>query len=175
MTKDEVYSRFYKYCKPIISREASFFIKSNEDREELEQNAFLRVCKKLHLYKKYPNVNFRSWVKRLTKNMCLRYLETKKSKLYLEDLVYKQPMVNSVEDEIIETEKHSELMSLFGDLDDKRYKIMSLKYISLLKNEEIANILDIPLGTVKSTIHRILKKLQNNPNLCQQYKNCLHG
>ena len=47
-----------------------------------------------------------------------------------------------------------------NSIDDIYKEVIVLKYISGYTQEEIADILDIPIGTVKSRIYRGLKELR---------------
>lgn len=171
MTKNEAYTKFYNYCKPIIYKEVSYLIKNTFDAEELTNDAFLRVCKKLHLYKRVENINFRSWIRRLSRNICLRFLERKRAMYYLDDYNHNIVDIDSMEDKIVTKELKTLIKSTLTNLNDKRQKIMSLRFISDLKLHEIAKVLDIPEGTVKCVIHRSLKQIiSNNPKVCQQLK-----
>lgn len=49
-----------------------------------------------------------------------------------------------------------------ADLPDKQRAIILLVYYEDLPQNEIASILDIPIGTVKSRLHTAMNTLKNN-------------
>lgn len=168
MTKQQAYTKFYNYCIPVITKEASFYIRNTMDLEELVNDAFMRTCKKLHLYKPCTNASFKNWLRCLTRNMCLRYLERKKQLLYIDDLFNVEPTTKSVEELFIRKEIYKVFKADLKNYSDIKQKIMLLKFDAQLKTSEISRILNIPEGTIKSTIHRIIKKLISKyPKLCQ--------
>lgn len=163
---EKKYEQLYNYCKPIIDREVRFFIKNKQDGEELANNAFLRICKKLHLYQRHTH--FIGWVRILTRNICLRALERKR---YFDDIdkIHNHPATESVEYDYIRSETLKMIQDTIEYLPKDRIKLMQLKYKNHLPNAAIGRILGIPEGTVKSRINRTFKKIKKlNPNLlCQ--------
>ncbi|MNI17214.1 ECF RNA polymerase sigma factor SigW [compost metagenome] len=51
-------------------------------------------------------------------------------------------------------------MELLVELPEKTRIVLTLKYVNDLKNPEIAEILDIPEGTVKSRVHSGLNQMK---------------
>jgi RNA polymerase sigma-70 factor (ECF subfamily) len=65
-----------------------------------------------------------------------------------------------VEENYEAKELQSELNRLLGCLPEKIRCVIVLKYLHQLKNEEVAAILQIPLGTVKSRCSKGLRLLR---------------
>jgi len=62
--------------------------------------------------------------------------------------------------------RYIELVEKILKLPEKRRKIMSLYYVEGYSQKELVEILNIPLGTVKSSLKRESKKLQNEVFQC---------
>ena len=56
------------------------------------------------------------------------------------------------------------LKELVDGMSDKHRIVLILRYFNDLTNNEIADILDIPVGTVKSRIHNALAILRRKMN-----------
>jgi RNA polymerase sigma-70 factor (ECF subfamily) len=64
-------------------------------------------------------------------------------------------------EEVVEHKEYTEQLSrMLAKLPEKTRIVLTLKYGNELKNNEIAEILNVPLGTVKSRIHSGLKQMK---------------
>src|SRR5690606_9930455 len=81
------------------------------------------------------------------------------------------------DDELIEAlpaaEEHTSAAHAPGDeidralagLSAERREVLTLRFVDDLSLEEIAQVLGIPLGTVKSRLHLAIKSLRNDPTI----------
>jgi len=115
------------------------------------------------LYKSFQNIKnlknnefFKSWIIRILINECNNIYTYKNKVIPME----KDSMKISEEKGYKEFEK-IEVVSLLEKMDDTYRDVINLRYNHDLKLEEIAEVLNIPVGTVKSRLnrgHAILKK-----------------
>ena len=56
-----------------------------------------------------------------------------------------------------------DLQTVLANLPDAQREVLVLRFVDGLSLEDIANALDIPLGTVKTRIHHAIKKLREDP------------
>lgn len=54
---------------------------------------------------------------------------------------------------------------LLAGLPDERREVLLLRFVDELSLQEIAEALDIPLGTVKSRLHLAIRQLRDNPDI----------
>lgn len=139
--------------------------------EDMLQDVMLKVYRNLHTYN--PRYSFNGWIYTIARNHCFNQL--KKRKLPVQD------PVNSSENIVIHTDKlnpekemiHKELNKkineIIGAMPYEHCQIAFLRFFEGLKCREIAQILKIPSGTVKSRLHYIRKVLQKK--LEQFYEN----
>ena len=119
---------FYKTAKAIL--------KNEEDVEDALQDALEMAYKNIE--KLNEERYFKTWMTRIIINKCYDILR-KKSKV----IPFKSNFSEKVE------------MQMILDKLDKDFKeIVILYYYNNFKQDEIARILDIPKGTVKSRLHR---------------------
>jgi RNA polymerase sigma-70 factor, ECF subfamily len=62
-----------------------------------------------------------------------------------------------------------ELREVLGDLDLRLRQVLLMRYVDDLSLDEIAQVLGIPLGTVKSRLHHAHQKVRASPRLCRYF------
>lgn len=133
-------------------------MKNKADAEDICQEVFVKVI----LADKSKVKNMKSWILRIASNECYTVLRRRKTGLLKEFrnyLLSHSDSVHSVENQFSERETKEELQSLYSRLPDKIRMVIVLRYINDLTVPEIAKILDIPEGTVKSRLSRGIKML----------------
>lgn len=131
------------------------FTGKSEVAEELTQDIFIKVYKNLYILKKHPN--FKWWLIKTAKNQCIDYYRRNKKekgnidfKKVSNFLIFKKDS----EREILFSEKVKILHKGILKLPVSLRTLIILRDIQELSYEEIAKMLKIPLGTVKSKLNR---------------------
>jgi len=75
----------------------------------------------------------------------------------------------SIEEELIIKDEYAKMLEAIRDMDDKHRTIIILRYFNDLSYKEIADILSIPLGTVRSRIYTALTLIKEKSKI--SYKN----
>ena len=139
-----------------------------EDASDLAQDAFVRAWQGLRFYK--FEASFATWLYRLTTNVCIDFLRRKKRRptvsLTVEDdgepqeleLPSQEPVP---EDQLLEKERRRQLAAAMEQLDEEGRTILILRVVEELSYEQIAEVLDIKVGTVKSRLARARLRLKN--------------
>jgi len=119
--------------------------------------------KNLHMYT--PDYTFSTWLYTVARNNCIDYLRKHKiptisiDKMMLDedgkrntfDLKSKDPNPEKV---MIKKQRIAILRQIVDQLKPKYRDLVKLRYFKELSYEEIAELLEIPLGTVKAQLHR---------------------
>lgn len=132
------------------------------DAEEMTQEVFLRVYANL---KKYDfRHKFSTWIFRIATNCCIDRLRKKKADRSLDvpldgeedgDMYTVVPSRDALPDErIVAREKRLELQAAIERLPSAYRAVIVLKYMEDLSLQEIADILSVPVSTVKIRLHR---------------------
>lgn len=137
---------------------------NREDAQDCLQEAMLRVYRSIGGFK--GQSSFSTWLYRITMNTCLDELRRKKNKQSASlDSLLEQGWLPA--DESATPEKHAlrselkrELQSAIHDLPEDMRSAVVLRDVQGFAYDEIAQMLDVNVGTVKSRISRAREKLR---------------
>lgn len=142
---------------------------NREEAQDAAQEAFIRAYVNIHSYD--TSKKFSTWLYRIATNLCIDRIRKKKPDYYLDAEVagtdglnmYSQIAADQVlpEEELEQVELQEFIQSEILKLPEKYRTVIVLKYIDELSLKEISDILDLPLGTVKTRIHRGREALRN--------------
>lgn len=157
--------KLYQVCYRMLS--------NKQEAEDIAQEAFVRAYMNLHTFDQKRK--FSTWLYRIATNLCIDRIRKKKPDYYLDAEVagtegldlYSQVAAEDQlpEETLVQMELQERIQYEIGRLPDKYRSVIVLKYIEELSLQEISDILDMPLGTVKTRIHRgreALRKQLNN-------------
>jgi RNA polymerase sigma-70 factor, ECF subfamily len=125
---------------------------NDEEARDVAQDVLLRLHRGLG---HYEEGNFEGWLYRTTVNVFRDRL--RKTKRRREDVTAEPPHAvapESVEQEVTRTELREVVQRAISSLPPDYREVIVLRDIEGRSYEEIAEILDIPSGTVRSRIHR---------------------
>lgn len=132
------------------------------DSNDLLQESFIKAY--LNLNKYNSNYTFLQWLFTIARNTFIDHVRRKavKESLLLFDSQLIVDMVGDNPEELLATlERQRTLESNIGELDENSKSIIELRYYKGLSYEEISAELDIPLGTVKTRLHRAKERLSS--------------
>jgi RNA polymerase sigma-70 factor (ECF subfamily) len=136
-----------------------FLITKNYDQSsDITQDVFVKAFRSIESYRGEGTV--KTWLLAIARNTAYSYLRSaffRKVTLY--DVVYSNASVVSAEKEFFDKSFLNEVWSAVMDLPRHYREIIVLDAHFEMSLEEIANILNVPKGTVKSRIHRARKIL----------------
>ncbi len=147
---------------------------NKEDANDMTQEALIKVFKSIKHFR--FDSSFSTWLYRIVTNSCIDMIrKNSKIKTYsvdntieTEEGSYQKEMVDNKElpDEVLERkEKREAVHKAIGKLPDKYRIIIILRDIRDLSYDEISEVTELPLGTVKSRISRArntLKEILSN-------------
>ena len=141
--------------------------------EDLVQEAFVRTFQ--HRARYLQNTRFSTWIWQITLNLCRDELRKRKRRPVVSldekfgnsldgeemtpDFPSKEP---SPCDQMTAKETHSSVRSALSLLPDIYKEVVVLRHFHDLKFAEIASVLDIPEGTVKSRMSEALSRLHRS-------------
>ncbi|MEE9275132.1 MAG: RNA polymerase sigma factor [bacterium] len=146
-------SRIFGYVRRLV--------RDRDLAEEIFQEVFL------HLFRQAPGFDptrsFRAWFFRLAHNRAMDILRRRRGKGRFEDVEEDSAawgVEPSAEDRALEAASARRLERLLGSLGEDQRAVVLLKFVEGLTYEEIAGVLDCPVGTAKSRAHHALRRLR---------------
>jgi RNA polymerase sigma-70 factor, ECF subfamily len=171
----DAFSRLFEDHKNLVYKTAFLMLGSEADAEEALQEVFIRVYKSLASYDPQKGA-FSTWLHRITINYCLGH--RRKHRPSFQSLEAETREMAGEPDEAnpaIVAEKKV-VREMVEQLDGKHRAVLVLRFYSGLPYAEIASVLEIPLGTVKSRIVHALKTLRQKLSDPGNMENgALHG
>ena len=141
---------------------------NREDAEEAVQDIFIKVYRSLPGFRGESGIQ--TWLYRITVNTCLSRLRKRKvEQIYPEEEVdNRSPTWDTLvsetdtpEHQLIEKDMKDQIFGALKMLPMEDSEILVLFHVDELKYDEIATVLDIPLGTVCARLYRARKKLKS--------------
>ena len=125
--------------------------------EDIAQDTFIRVWERLSSYR--PGGNFRAWLARIAANMTIDALRRRKPVVDIADLslAARDPEPESV---ALSSERAAAVRAALMRLPTQSRTVLVLREYQALSYREIADALDIPLGTVKSRLSDARQRLR---------------
>ncbi len=155
---NEYRDRMFLFCRKVS--------KDNMGAEDLAQEVFIRTWKGLAKFR--GDSSLTTWIYRIAWNVCATHLN-KKGKTPLmasyaensDDEVGVFDVHLGEDDHLVSNfEDRQFLEVLFERLPASQKMVLSLYYLQGQTYDEIASIANLPLGTVKATLHRAKAKLR---------------
>jgi RNA polymerase sigma-70 factor (ECF subfamily) len=133
-----------------------------EEAEDVVQETFLRVYSNLHRFDE--NQKFSTWIYRIGTNLCIDRLRRRKQTYSLDAEVSESEGADwysmlpsderTPEGELILSETQEQVRKAIDALPEKYKSAVILRYLHDMSLQEISEILNIPVTTVKTRVHR---------------------
>ena len=129
--------------------------------EELAQDAFVKAFSALRSFD--PSYKFSNWILRIAHNTAIDYLRRARPDMVSFDAGASghglaDALIDDRErsplDRAVQRGLREDLEAALGQLRPEYRRLVIMRYLEDLSYEEIADILGLPLGTVKSHLHR---------------------
>lgn len=161
-----------RYERPIFAL-VYRMVRDRSLAEDLAQEAFIRAFNAIHTYN--PRYKFSSWIFKIANNHTIDHLRKRRLDTVSIDgsphaattheTTQTRIVVESDDETPEEFVEHRELGSLIeqaiGELRPEYRSVVLLRHVEGYSYDEIADILDLPLGTVKTYLHRARGELKS--------------
>ncbi len=144
-------------CQGRVYSVAWHYMRDPEEARDMAQEIFIRVYRKLDTF--HGGETFLPWLMKLARNACLDRLREKAARPPLSDIPIEEgpQLRDEGPDPEASTEASARRRLLYRALErmsEKGREMILLKEIQGLKLEEISEMLEVPIGTVKSRSNR---------------------
>ena len=164
---EKAFARLLSRYKDTIYFMLLKMLNNRSDAEDLTLEAFGKAFKNLHQYS--PTYAFSTWLFKIASNNCIDFLRKKKGIMISLENDNEQIEINETsrikskdlnpEERLIRKQKAILLHKVVRRLKPHYQTLVELRYFKELSYEEIANELNLPLGTVKAQLFRARQML----------------
>ena len=147
----------YSDHKEMVWKLVSRYVSEKTDREDLFQEVFLNIYKALKKFRGDSALG--TWIYRITVNASINRLRKQRRYKKLQDVLKGFRIAECVEERASEISDGS-LLKPLERLNPQQRMILLLSDVEEKELAEIAGMLNIPIGTVKSNLHRAREIIQ---------------
>lgn len=145
-------------------------VNNKDDADDLTIEAFGKAFKRLSQYT--PNYAFSTWLFKIASNNCIDFIRRKKMVTFSIDRTFENDEGGEMnmdlkasglnpEENIIKKQKSKHMHEIVDKLKPRYRVLVEMRYFEELSYEEIAEKLELPLGTVKAQLFRAREFLAN--------------
>ena len=152
---EELVRRYEKRVYAVALRSSG----SPEDAADITQEVFLRAWRSIESFR--GDSGFSTWLFRITMNLCVDFARHKHAQPQMQPLVGEDDAERPIRDTAPAPEEHldnselgRELAAALDEVSEEHRRIVLLRDVSGMSYTEIAEILEISEGTVKSRLSR---------------------
>ncbi len=134
-------------------------VHQQESAEDIAQEAFLKAFEKIHQYN--PEYAFSTWLYKIADNLAYRQSKRLKHQLNIDDyqdmVPDGKPTAAVLADQSI---NKAVVQSAIGALPKDYQRVITMYYWDELDYETIAGIMERPIGTIRTWLHRAKEQLR---------------
>lgn len=166
----KAYDELTLLYKDVVFKIINRMVRNKQEAEDLTQEAFIKAYNSITSFNE--EYAFSTWLFKIATNNCIDFFRKRKLRTHSMDetIRYKDDEIQQeyadpepdVEYEIIAGEKSRMIRRAIDELPDKYRTVIQLRHQDEKSYEEIAEILDLPLGTVKARIFRAREMLNKS-------------
>ncbi len=140
---------------------AYYYLRNQQEAEDVTQETFIKVYRMLKTFNADGSA-FQPWLLTIAKNSCvdrLRRLKTRQQYEAYPPEVETEDEAGGPADRVNEDQRRDLIYRAMDQVESEYREVLFFKHIQGLRNEDIARILALPVGTVKSRANRARLKL----------------
>lgn len=137
---------------------ALYIVKGADEAYDVVQEVFIRAIREPRFFDE--DFRIRAWLFRVTSNLCFNQVRDRNRRGAILDAAPREDSSHANQlDSVFEGEQRGEVLSAIDKLSEEHKDILLLRYYDDLSYAEIAEVLDIKLGTVMSRLSRARTRL----------------
>ena len=132
----------------------------HESSDDIDQETFVKVWKNLDKFKGESKLY--TWIYRIATNEALTHLRKKKRRFFLSIGDIENELMSTLEADIYYSGDviQLKLQKAILTLPEKQRLVFNMKYFEELKFREIAEVLEVTVGSLKAQYHHAVKKIE---------------
>ena len=154
----DAFSELVRRHQHLVYNVSYRFMRDAGQAEDMAQEAFLKAYRLLHGFR--GDCSFTTWMYRVTSSVCLTELSRRKRRGEVEMPHETGDNLATTEIAPEETDLKEQIRRCVTYLSDRYATIITLYYLNGSSYDEIAQVMDVPLGTLKTWMFRARKQLR---------------
>ncbi|MEX0136933.1 sigma-70 family RNA polymerase sigma factor [Bacillus nitratireducens] len=157
----EAFQVIYEYtCKDIYRTVVFLLGNQHQDVDDIVNEVYIKMWKSVTNYD--MNRSFRFWLHGIVVKQVQdwRRKSWRRFRIFEKKKMYEQDWSYIMDEGILHKETRNELVEVVQKLSYKHREVVIMRYFHEYSLDEIAMLLQIPVGTVKSRLHTALKRLR---------------
>lgn len=140
-------------------------LRNRENAEDITQDAFIKAFQNIHQLQ--DQTKFGAWLAVIASNLARNFLKREKRIDYTDEeiIIENSSEANYTEEIAMRSLEIDRVQQAIKALPPDHYQVVVLQYYYDLRVEEIASMLKLSPGTVKSRLHRARQRLAKNLEL----------
>ena len=161
MIDKELIEKLYLQHSQRVYRASFYIVRDPHLAEEIVHDTFVKAAMNLNTIQDLNKIE--GWLCRIAANETYSVLrKLKKTQTLLYSDLLNQNTENDPAISFTEQETHDEVRRALNKLEPDDLLLVTLYYYEEITFKDISDILDIPIGTVKSRMFRIKRKIQSS-------------
>lgn len=151
----EAREKLFRTIWNLYQKRLMYFVRNfiRNDTEDIFQEIMLKVFQNIETFN--PLYGFNTWIYTIARNHCVNHINKRKLPVTSENPETMGSASDGLpqENEVIRKELHREIDRVLSKFSEDYRQIAYLRFFEGMKHLEIARIMDIPTGTVKSRLY----------------------
>ena len=146
-----------RYREPIFHH-ASWILKDQEEAIDVAQEVFIKAMREPRFFE--PEFKMKAWLYRVTSNLCFNLVRDRRRRgAILEASPPREQTQADQLDRVFEGQQRAEVLAAIDQMSEDHKEILLLRYYDDMSYAEIAEVLQVALGTVMSRLSRARRRL----------------
>ncbi|MEI8280258.1 MAG: sigma-70 family RNA polymerase sigma factor [Bacteroidota bacterium] len=159
-TREQAFTQLVRLYQERLYWHVRRMVVEHEDTNDILQNVFIKVWKNLAEFREQSNLY--TWLYRIATNETLTWIEQQKKRSSVAITNDESSYANKLTDQRGYDANKIEwrLQQAIQTLPEKQRIVFNLRYYDEMPYEEMANILDTSVGSLKASYHHAAKKVE---------------
>ncbi len=158
---EQAFAMLYERYSERVYNTALSFTKNEEEAEEITQETFVKVYKKVLTFRMESSLN--TWIYRIAVNTSLNYLKKRKRFLFFKNSLSPTQTIDFEHPGVLleNKENAAALYKVLDRLPTNQKTAFILSYIEELPRQEVADIMETSLKAVESLLQRAKRNMRS--------------
>ncbi len=159
-TKDKAFKELVTEYKERLYWHIRKIVYLHADADDALQNTFIKVFKNIDSFK--GDSKLYSWIYRIATNEAITLLNKKAKEKNIDISNYQQQLISNLSADYYFNGDEIQLLlqRAIATLPEKQRLVFNMKYFDTLKYDEISEILEVSIGSLKASYHHAVKKIE---------------